>query len=195
MEEVDITDPNDNNMTGAFLFTQDETAFAAVWGQDESAPDALPSIDGGTGIVPLPSLLLQKTFKVSDDADCTGTVTLGDTVEFKLQYFNNTVNPVRNVTITDALPSAVTYVPNSTILNNMPLADATNGTPFLLDEGGYNVGDMPALETGFLTFKVAINNDTLPIVNQADIRSEDLPLGSDSVIIFTATRRERLSTR
>lgn len=188
LEEVDITDPADYDMTGAFLFTDNGTPFAAVWGQDESAPIALPSIDAGTGIVPLPSLLLQKTFKLHDEADCNGTVTLNDTVEFKLQYFNNTANPIRGVIISDDLPTTVSYIPNSIRLNGVYLPDSSSGTPFVFDEGGYNVGDLPPLGSGSITFDVLINDDTGQIVNQANIRSQDFPLGSDQVIISTVVQ-------
>jgi uncharacterized repeat protein (TIGR01451 family) len=187
LAEVSITAPN-HNMTGAFLFTSDGTPFAIVWGQDESAPEALPSIDAGGSIVPLPSLLIQKTFQFNEDADCTGTVTVNDTVEFKLQYFNQTVIPIHNIIVSDTLPAAVTYVPNTTLLNGNPLPENSTSSPFPLDESGFNTGELSALGQGLLTFQVIINDDTRPIINQANISSEDLPSGSDSVIIFTTTQ-------
>ena len=189
LAEVAITAPN-HDMTGAFLFTSDGTPFAIVWGQDESAPDALPSIDAGSSIVPLPSVLIQKTFQLNEDADCTGTVTVNDTVEFKLQYFNQTVIPIHNIIVSDVLPAAVTYVPHTTLLNGNPLPDNSNSSPFPLDEGGYNTGELPALGQGFLTFQVIVNDETLPIINQARISSEDLPSGSSSIIIFTSTQAQ-----
>src|SRR4029453_13041402 len=114
-------------------------------GQDESAPEALPSIDAGGSIVPLPSLLIQKTFQLNEDADCTGTVTVNDTVEFKLQYFNQTVIPIQDIIVSDVLPAAVTYVPNTTLFNGNPLPDNSSSSPFPLDEGGFNTGELPAL--------------------------------------------------
>jgi uncharacterized repeat protein (TIGR01451 family) len=187
LQEVSITDPNDFDMTGAFLYTIDGTPFASVWGQDESADPALPSIDAGTGIVPLPSLLLQKTFAIAEDVDCTGSVTVGDTVLFKLQYFNVTANAVRNVFVADTLPGRVTYVSNTTFLNGALIPD--NGTtPFPLDEGGYNVGQVERFSAGSITFTVRIDDGIAPIINRAEVRSEDLPLGSDSVIVFTSTQ-------
>ncbi|MBI1880177.1 MAG: IgGFc-binding protein, partial [Chloroflexi bacterium] len=185
LAEVAITDP-DHNMTGAFLFTTDGTPFISVWGQDENADPALPSIDAGTGIVPLPSLLLQKTFAVAEDVDCSGSITVGDTLQFKLQYFNETANIIRNVFVADALPGAVTYLPNTTLLNGALIPD--NGTtPFPLDEGGYNVGEAESFGTGSITFNVRIDDSTTPIINRAEVSSEDLPLGTDSVIVFTST--------
>ncbi|MFN8454879.1 MAG: hypothetical protein U0401_09465 [Anaerolineae bacterium] len=188
LAEVAITDPTDYDMTGAFLYTTNGIPFAAVWGQDESANPQLPSIDAGTGIVPLPSLLLQKTFKLHDEADCNGTVTLNDTIEFKLQYFNNTANPVRGVILSDDLPATVSYVPNSTRLSGVLLPDNSSGTPFIFDEGGFNVGDLPPLASGAVTFDVLINDNTGQIINQANIRSQDFPLGSDQVTISTVVQ-------
>ena len=185
LAEVAITDPADHDMTGAFLYTTDRIPFVAVWGQDETADPADPSIDAGTGIVPLPSLLLQKTFAIQEDIDCTGTVTLGDVIEFQVNFFNNTANSIRNVIITDALPSEVAYVPNSTHLNGTLIPDGNNGTPFLLDEGGYNVGEIPPLSNGVLSFDATILTEGNAITNRAEAHSEDVLLASDLVIIFT----------
>jgi uncharacterized repeat protein (TIGR01451 family) len=187
LAEVDIRDP-DNDMTGAFLYTEDGTPFAAVWGQDEGAPKGFPSIDAGTGIVPLPSLLIQKTFRLSEDADCNGTVTRDDAVQFRLQYFNNTANPIRGLIISDTLPPEVTYIPNTTLLNGVPIADSSSGTPLVLDEGGYAVGDIPRFGTGNITFNVRINDASHTIINQADAVSQDFPLGSDLVFVFTVAQ-------
>ncbi|MCL4297157.1 MAG: hypothetical protein KJ077_15580 [Anaerolineae bacterium] len=189
LQEQPIADPTDNDMTNAFLFTDDDTPFAAIWGQRQNAPPALPSIDAGTGIVPLPSLLIQKTFRVSNDIDCNGTVNIGDTVQFKLQYFNQTVRPIRNVVIVDNLPPSVSYIPNTLFFNSSPLPDNSSGSPFILDEGGYNVGDVSDLGTGVFTFQVTIQQDGVDIVNQASVRSDELVL-QDSVAIFTARQAQ-----
>ncbi|MCK6625355.1 MAG: IgGFc-binding protein [Anaerolineae bacterium] len=187
LEEVDIVDPDNHDMTGAFLFTSNEVPFATVWGQDQDADPALPSIDAGTGIVPLPALLLQKTFAISEDVDCTGSVTVGDSIQFRLHYFNETANSVRNIFLSDTLPGTVVYVPNTTLLNGAPIPDSGT-TPFPFDEGGYHVGDLGAFGAGSATFEVRISDGASPIVNQAEVRSEDLPQSSDSVIVFTPTQ-------
>ena len=186
LEEVSITDPVDYNMTGAFLYTDDGTPFIAVWGQDESANPADPSIDVGTSIVPLPSLVIQKTVgPLLKDADCTGTITLGDTIQFNLHYFNNSVGPINDVILEDDLPSSVTYVPNSTVVDGVVIPDNGN-TPFPLDEGGYYAGTLAERGSGSLTFEAVINNDSELIINWSYIRSDDLPLGSDFAVVFCA---------
>ncbi len=188
LQEVPITDP-DNDLTGAYLFTDNSIPFVAVWGQDESAEVSLPSIDIGTTVVPLPSILVQKTVNsLIGDADCTGTVTLGDTIHYTLEYFNNTIAPVAEILIEDTLPPEVTYVENSAILIRGPVTGPipdSGTTSFPFDEGGYNVGHIPVLDYGTLTFDVIINNPSNLIINRAEATSIDPPAGSDSSIVLT----------
>lgn len=185
LAEVAITDPADHDMTGAFLYTTDRVPFVAVWGQVETAPAADPSIDAGTGIVPLPALLLQKTYTLQEDKDCTGTITLNDVIEFRLNFFNNTANTVRNVVITDLLPPELTYVRGTTRLNGALLRDSATETPFLLDQAGFSVGDVLPLSNGVLTFEVTVVAEGNAITNRSQARSDDVLLASDLVVIFT----------
>lgn len=185
LAEVPITDP-DHNLTGAYLYTENGVQFAAAWGQDESANPRLPSIDVGITLIPLPTLLVQKTVNpLFEDVDCSGSITLGDMLQYQIQYFNNSVNPVPNIIIQDTLPAEVSYVPNSTIINDVSVADATSGSPFLFDEGGFNVGDLPRLGTGTLKFSVIANQPTNQIINRAEASFAGNFQVSDSVIVTT----------
>ena len=185
LAEVPITSPN-HNMTGASL-TNNGVPFVAVWGEDQSAPTALPSIDAGTNIVPLPGLLLQKTFTLANDIDCSGGISLNDTVRFKLQYFNNTVNDINDVVIKDTLPTELTYIPGSTLINNAPLPDDGSGTPFPLDDGGHTISVVGHGQSGFITFEAVVNDVTNPIINLGSINSQHVQPGSDAVTIFIPT--------
>ncbi|MCB0154035.1 MAG: DUF11 domain-containing protein, partial [Anaerolineae bacterium] len=185
LAEVPVVDP-DHDLTGAYLYTTDGVRFAAVWGQDQSAPPAEPSIDVGTGIVPIPSLLLQKTVgPLSQDVDCTGSVTLGDIIQYKVEYLNNSVSPITNIVIEDHLPPEVRYLAGSTRFDGTTLPDAATGSPFQLDEGGYNVGDLAALVKNSLTFEVVVADPTDLLTNQAEARSLDMNLSSDTITIYT----------
>lgn len=185
LAEVPVIDP-DHDLTGAYLYTTDGVRFAAVWGQDQSAPPAEPSIDVGTGIVPIPSLLLQKTVgPLSQDIDCTGSVTLGDIIQYKVEYLNNSVSPITNIIIEDHLPPEVRYLAGSTRFDGTALPDAATGSPFRLDEGGYNVGDLAALAKNSLTFEVVVADPTDLLTNQAEARSLDMNLSSDTITIYT----------
>lgn len=174
LAQVDITDPNDHDMTGAFLYTDDGTPFVAVWGQEKDADRRLPSIDVGTGVVPLPSVALQMTASLLADRDCTGTPTQGDLLRYRLRYFNDTVNPVFNAIVDDNLPPTLDYRPNSTQHNGQPVADDSPGnTPFPLDENGFTIATIDTLGSGIITFDAVVNDmpDNI-IVNQAGISIE-----------------------
>ena len=157
-----------------------------IWGQDESASPDFPSIDVGTGIVPLPSLLIQKTVSpFTEDRDCTGSITLGDILQYNIAYFNNSVHPISQINIEDNLPAEVVYRPNSTRLNGDLLPDDNNGTPFLLDEDGYQVDLLEALQAERITFEVEVSHPTTFLTNRAKITVDSLDLNEDSMVVFT----------
>lgn len=172
LAEVPITDPNDHDMTGALYTAGDNSVpFMAVWGQDQGAPPALPSIDVGTNIVPLPSLSIQKTYTPIENKDGCGPVNWGDTIRFELRAYNNSINPIFNAVVEDQLPETVTYVPGSTIRGGSPIPDDSSGTPFPLDEGGYGVGTVDPLGTVFFTYEAKINEGAEQVENWAQIVS------------------------
>lgn len=166
LAEVPITSPT-NDMTGAYLFTTDGTPFMSVWGQDQTAEPALPSIDVGTSIVPIPSLALQKTLSIINDADGSGTVTWGDTVRFTVRADNNSATAIADVVIEDNLPPTVTYIFGSSTINGTVIADNTSGTPFPFDEGGRNVGTIAAFGSVTTAFDAIVNVGAESISNIA----------------------------
>ena len=189
LHEIPITDPHDFDMTGAFLSTVNRTPFLAVWGQAENAPPALPSIDVGTSIVPLPDLGITKVAgPLHEDVDCTGTITLDDILQYTLTYYNNTLDPVTAVNVEDFLSPDVEYVPNSAKViegpSLGPVPDA-GASLFPLDEGGLVVGDLPILQSGSIVFDVRITGSTDIITNTAKVRSLDIPLDVDSAVTHT----------
>ncbi len=178
LAEVPITDP-DFDLTGAMLYTEDGTPFVAVWGQDQTASPALPSIDAGTAIVPLPSLALQKSLELVNDADGTGTPTWGDTVRFEIFVVNTSRTILNPVTISDNLPPSTTYVPDSTTVGGTSVADGTGGTTFPL-EAGYDVVLAP-LGSITATFDVTINSNTDSVANTASASNPNLPPATGTV--------------
>jgi uncharacterized repeat protein (TIGR01451 family)/MYXO-CTERM domain-containing protein len=176
LAEVPITDPADHDMTGALYTAGDgPVPFMAVWGQDQSAPAELPSIDVGTNIVPLPTLAIQKTYTLTVNADDCGPVNWGDTIRFELQAYNNSINPILNTVIVDELPETVTYVPGSTTRGGSPILDDASGTPFPLDEGGYEIDMIEPLGSLLFTYEVKINEGAQEVKNWATAVSLDIP--------------------
>ncbi len=143
LAEVPITDPADHDLTGARLYTSDNVPFIAVWGQDQNAPSSLPSIDVGTNIVPLPPLAIQKSYTVAEEGYSCGTVARPYTVDFQLQVYNTSVNPVPDVVVLDELPPGVSYVLGSAVVGGQPVPDDGSGTPFPLDEEGLTIANIP----------------------------------------------------
>jgi uncharacterized repeat protein (TIGR01451 family) len=176
LAEVPITDPTDHDMTGALYTAGDgPVPFMAVWGQDQSAPAELPSIDVGTNIAPLPTLAIQKTFTLTVNVDDCGPVNWGDTIRFELNVYNNSINPILNARIEDELPETVTYVPGSTKLEGSPILDDPSGTPFPLDEGGYEIDTIEPLGNLLFTYEVKIKEGAQEVKNWANAVSLDVP--------------------
>lgn len=180
------------DLTGAYLYTTDQKRFLAVWGQDASAPDALPSIDVGTHVVPFPPLSIQKTVNAyPKEIACSETVTTPNTIQYLIQYFNNSANVVNDVFVSDELAvPEVAYVPGSTVVDGSLIAD--DGAAFPLAGDGYNIGTLPARPdgNGTITFDVTVNDPTPPmtITNRAVINSDDVSLPSDfelEAVIFS----------
>ena len=190
LEEVEITDP-DYDLTGTFLYTEDGTEFLAVWGQDEDADPRNPSIDVGTSLVPFPSLLIQKTVDpLVKDIDCTGTTTVGDTIRYRLKYFNSGLNDIEPVFLSDDLPGEVEYIEGSTTVNGNSISDVSGNDPFpLATNNGYSLGTLERRSTGEVTFDATVINLNFPshlIVNQTVISSTDGgKIQSDFALIFT----------
>jgi len=181
LSEVDIIDPVDYDMTGAVLYTTDGEAFAAVWGQDQTAPVAQPSIDAGTGIVPLASMAVQKIITLIDDVDGSGDISWGDTLRFEIFTLNNTNQVLRDAVISDTLPSTVDYVPQSSTARSAPIPDdSPPRTIFPFDEGGYPIGNLQPAEVVTATFDAIVKDGVEEICNTAGADSPSVPPPDDA---------------
>lgn len=179
LAEVEIVDRDDFDMTGAFLFTPDGTPFVAVWGQDQTATPREPSIDVGTGLIPLRTLSLQKTISLIDDADGSGTITWGDTVRFQILTENNSNLPLDPTVISDTLSSSVDYLANTSTIRGGSIPDDAvppKQTIFPFDEGGALIpGGMAPQEVVIATFDAIVNENVDEIVNTAFTESPQVP--------------------
>jgi uncharacterized repeat protein (TIGR01451 family) len=170
LAEVDITDPTDYDMTGAYLYADNGIPFIAVWGQDESAPPELPSIDVGTNIVLLRAPSIQQESDVLTEGYVCGTLIQPYTLEFLLHVYNDSVADFPEVTVADYLPPEFSYVLGSTTVGGSPIPDDSSGSPFPLDEGGYNIGTIPGFGETPITFKT-VTTYTGEFLNRAEILS------------------------
>ncbi|MEM7346100.1 MAG: hypothetical protein AAF485_17820, partial [Chloroflexota bacterium] len=182
--ETPISDTTDFDMTGAFLFTAGANdPFVAVWGQARNAITTSPSIDLGASIVPLRSLAIQKSLSLVNDSDGSGTLTWGDIVRFHFTTFNNSVYDINPAIISDTLPSTISYVPNSSTVNNASISDDTLGTTiFPFDEGGHLIGILSGAQIVTATFDGVVNQNVNAILNTAAANSPITPPAYDATI-------------
>jgi uncharacterized repeat protein (TIGR01451 family) len=131
-QTVRVSDPNDHDMTGAIIRSQDNVhPLAVVYGEDACrAQRALPFLDLGYTVLPLPIPEMNKTSRLLIDADRSGDISPGDTLEYNIQVFNNGFGPILNPVLLDTLPYTFTdFVVGSITSTPTPLA------PFTYDDG------------------------------------------------------------
>jgi uncharacterized repeat protein (TIGR01451 family) len=129
---VRISDPVDHDMTGAIITSQDNVhPLAVVYGEDACrATRALPFLDLGYTVLPLPIPEMNKTSRLLIDADKSGDISPGDTLEYNIQVFNNGFGPILNPVLLDTLPFTFTdFLVGSIQSTPAPLA------PFTYDNG------------------------------------------------------------
>ncbi len=111
-----------------------------------------------------------KSVRFLTDNDNSGTVSVGDTVEYTIIYSNLSPgnSDATNFVITDNLPSQITYqsaaITSATSGNTIALNNSYTGTGALTNSGTLRVGDTITIK---ITAKINNNNSGQPISNQA----------------------------
>ncbi len=138
LETRTVYDP-DKDGTAMKLYTLDGTTIAVAWGQDPAvAGPALPYLDCGTTVLPFPVPVLKKTAMLFTDTAPTG-LSIGDTIEYTVTVDNKGLLPLGNLIVLDPLNASLSYVAGSTTRDTVAIPDGVSGTPFPLDESGYNI--------------------------------------------------------
>ena len=109
-----------------------------------------------------------KTVSLVNDADSSGTVTPGDTLEYTVTL-NNTDGDLTGVVFTDPLPSEVSYVAGS-LTSTAGTVDETNPSILVV-----NIGNMASNDTVTITFRVTVNSGVAEgtvISNQGYVESD-----------------------
>ncbi len=112
---------------------------------------------------------------VGDLAD-DGLIDPGDTLRYRIVAANNNATPLAAVLISSTIPAQTTYVTGSTRLNGIPVQEnAAPASPFPLDEGGLNIGSVPAHNSSVVTFDVVVQTPprgVYQVLNKATVQSE-----------------------
>ena len=196
LESVTFVDDfnNDNDQTGMRIYTTDGTDITVAWGQDPAkASPGNPYLDLGTTVLPLPVASAKKEVALLVD---DGSYDPGDTIEYTITVTNDGVVVLGNVNVSDIIPDGVSYVTNSTKVNDVAISDDGSGTTaFPLDEGGYNIGNVAVGESATVTYQMQISNPytgpTKGITNSALIDSDE---ESFTVAITTSVANEPSTT-
>ncbi len=158
-ESLQIYDDNDNDQTGMFIYTLDGTLISAAWGQDPAtAAPGNPFLDFGTTVPPIRKISAWKDYELTTDYNGNGLVDQGDIITFTIHIQNAGNAPIYDINLRDTLPSEVTYIANSTRLNNFILVDDNAGSAFPLDETGYDKANLAVNETDIYSFQTQVNN-------------------------------------
>jgi uncharacterized repeat protein (TIGR01451 family) len=163
LQSVKLRDPSgDDDNSGMRIFTTDGTLIATAWGEDITAPTGSPGFDVGTTVpaLPVPEFYKLVEFAPGGDANGDGFYNSGDTIRYTLRIRNIGTDPISNAVVTDVLPAGLTYVPNSTFVDQgvgpVAVPDAGN-TTFPLDESGFTVANVAAATTTNIFFDATID--------------------------------------
>ncbi len=180
-----IYNPTTFDMSKSLIFTTDSTGLAGGWGEDPATSGAgLPYLDLGYAIIPFASPIFSKFAALSTDVNANGVIDQGDTVLFTLFLNNDGVSSLVSPAFTDSVPAGTTYVPNSTVLNGVPVSDDATGTAFPLDGAGITPPDLAPGASATVKFRVSINNGTKKVTNIAQANSTSVAAPMVATVSF-----------
>lgn len=109
---------------------------------------------------PVPIYDASKGFTLSSDEDGDGNVDLGDTITYRIIISQTGSVPIEDVMLSDTLGEFEHYVEGSTRLispQSMEVEDDATGSPFPLDEDGYEIGTLEEGEVAEITFDIVVD--------------------------------------
>ena len=159
-----IFDNVDGSMTGARIYTCNEVLIAAAWGEDpQNAPTGSPGFDAGYTVIPSTTMIVDKTAAIAEDPDGNGRFSPGDTVTYSVSIADAGNLAFTNVDLSDTLQDGMTYVPNSTqiddgsSIDDYPDDTGAAATPFPFDENGNSLPTIQAGQTIIVSFDVVVD--------------------------------------
>jgi uncharacterized repeat protein (TIGR01451 family) len=185
-EVLRVADPNDHDLTGAVIYTQNLNEKVAVaWGQDPcQALVGQPFLDLGYTALPYPIPSLAKSSDLAVDADDSGDVSPGDTLTYTIVVHNNGLGSILNGVLTDTLPSEYTdYVVGSLQTTEPP---PTASVDYLAANWGYMpMSNTLGVDPNVRAFRVGWDNigPGANITVSLRVRiQDDLPVGVTDIV-------------
>jgi len=160
-------------------------------GSNECSPEgsSCGTTGGGSYALTLEKLVRNVT-KSSQEQEAV-TADPGNTVEFSLRVSSTGSATVRSVTVRDALPAGLSYLPGTTTIDGVAAADG-------ITSSGLNVGDMPRGRTITVRFRAAVvsasffSSGTTVLTNTGYARGNYAPEVSD-VAFVTVSNAQNVS--
>jgi uncharacterized repeat protein (TIGR01451 family) len=201
VEQLILYEPNtggvlDGDQTGMFVYIcpidgsdPADAVISAAWGANPAVelPGA-PTLDAGTGLVPMQRYTGEKRVTIDFDANANGILDIGDNLKYEIivRANGNLPVPADTITFTDNLPSNVSYIAGTTKKTisavTTSIADDGTGTAFPFDGSGFTVSDaMPAKSEISYTFKVTV--DSAP-VGECSFRNTVILDGADGNVEY-----------
>ncbi|NUP98915.1 MAG: DUF11 domain-containing protein [Armatimonadetes bacterium] len=143
--------------------------------QFESCP-ALP-LNNGTVTTGPPTLTITPALTVSKRANTPAALVAGQVVTYTIDAKNTSSADVTAGTLQDSIPTGTTYLPGTTLLNGVAVADVGGQMPFVtaraINSPGRPAGRINIGETATVTFQVQVQPaPPLSIPNRAVIDSD-----------------------
>jgi uncharacterized repeat protein (TIGR01451 family)/fimbrial isopeptide formation D2 family protein len=142
----------------------------------------------------LPLLYAEKAVALHDDMASPGIVDPGDVLRYTITVYNSGGRDATEVLLTDQVPANTTYVPDSTLLNGLPVGQPDGGVPPLSAGIPMSSSDrtppLPAPTEGTISVDV-------PATLQFDLRVDDgVPAGtliSNQAVVTSADAPDLLT--
>jgi uncharacterized repeat protein (TIGR01451 family) len=164
---VRVADPIDNDMTRSSISAQDvRHPLAVVYGEDACIANfAAPFLDLGYTVLPLPAPVISKNSRLLIDADRSGDISPGDTLEYKIQVYNSGTGPIFDPVLIDTLP----YTYTDFIVGSVTSAPAPTTPPGVTyDNGNGQFTYVPAGPVGSADPNVLAIRAPYPLINPGD---------------------------
>lgn len=180
---VRVSNPTTHDMTGAIIYSQDTAhPLAAVYGEDACiAGPQTPFLDLGYTVLPLPIPEFSKTARMVIDADRSGDVSPGDTLEYTVEAFNNDVVPIIQPVIRDTLP----YTYTSFVIGSISSVPAALSPPGITYDNGS--GTFTYVPTG-------APGTPDPLIHEFRANYANLPSGAGIEITFRVQLHAQIPT-
>lgn len=111
----------------------------------------------------------------------------GDTLEYLIEFKNNSEEPGDNILVRDTLPQFVQYLEGTTIISK----SGSREKSFIdgITDKGVNIGSLAQGESGYIKFKVIISSKVAPsevLVNTAYLKHDDKEICDTAKTIIVA---------